>query len=74
MGQPLKNGIYLQNNPEGGRRPPAGLVKEGDHPGNYWQAEFAELPRQKGTGRFWCWEMAKVPRVTPAGQGKAQEF
>ena len=40
--------ICLQNNPLNGKRAPLGVTKQGNTPGDYWQIDFSELPRQNG--------------------------
>lgn len=37
-----------KNNPQNGPRPPPGKIKRGNTPGDYWQIDFSELPRQNG--------------------------
>ncbi|NXL47824.1 TF26 protein, partial [Podilymbus podiceps] len=38
--------ICLKNNPLKQKRPPLGVTKQGNSPGDYWQVDFSELPRQ----------------------------
>jgi len=40
--------ICLKNNPLNRRKAPLGVTKQGNSPGDYWQVDFSELPRQNG--------------------------
>ncbi len=40
--------VCLRNNPVTKRRVQMGTLKSGEVPGDYWQIDFSELPRQKG--------------------------
>lgn len=40
--------ICLQNDPQSYKRPSPGTTKRGNCPGDYWQIDFSELPRQEG--------------------------
>ncbi|KAK4811227.1 hypothetical protein QYF61_022124, partial [Mycteria americana] len=40
--------ICLKNNPLNRKRPPLGVLKQGNSPGDYWQIDFSELPKQNG--------------------------
>lgn len=40
--------ICLKNNPLNQRKAPLGVTKQGNSPGDYWQVDFSELPRQNG--------------------------
>ncbi|KAK4811252.1 hypothetical protein QYF61_022149 [Mycteria americana] len=40
--------ICQQNNPRTQPRPPPRKTKKGNTPGDYWQIDFSELPRQNG--------------------------
>ena len=40
--------VCLKNNPLNQRRPPPGVTRRGNSPGDYWQIDFSELPRQNG--------------------------
>jgi len=40
--------ICLKNNPLNWKRAPLGVTKQGNTPGDYWQIDFSELPRQNG--------------------------
>jgi len=38
--------ICLKNNPLNRKKAPLGVTKQGNSPGDYWQVDFSELPRQ----------------------------
>jgi len=38
--------ICLKNNPLNRKKAPLGVKKQGNSPGDYWQVDFSELPRQ----------------------------
>ena len=38
----------LKNNALNQKRAPLGITKQGNSPGDYWQVDFSELPRQNG--------------------------
>ncbi|XP_031961069.1 transmembrane protein 60 isoform X1 [Corvus moneduloides] len=40
--------ICCKNNPDTRKRVVLGVTKVGDHPGDYWQIDFSELPRSEG--------------------------
>ncbi|XP_074991807.1 uncharacterized protein LOC142074825 [Calonectris borealis] len=40
--------ICHKNNPLNQKKPPLGVIKQGNSPGDYWQIDFSELPRQNG--------------------------
>lgn len=40
--------LCLKNNPMNRKRPPPGTTRQGNSPGDYWQIDFSELPRQNG--------------------------
>ncbi|KAK4810609.1 hypothetical protein QYF61_007346 [Mycteria americana] len=40
--------ICLKNNPLNQKRPPPGVLKQGNSPGDYWEIDFSELTKQNG--------------------------
>ncbi|KAK4807168.1 hypothetical protein QYF61_024288 [Mycteria americana] len=44
----VKCPICLKNNPMNRKRPPSGTTRHGNSPGDYWQIDFSELPKQNG--------------------------
>ena len=44
----VKCPICLKNNPLNQKKPLLGVTKQGNSPGDYWQIDFSELPRQNG--------------------------
>jgi len=40
--------VCLKCNPQYAKRPPPAVTRRGHSPGNCWQVDFSELPRQPG--------------------------